>query len=176
MYEMRIIPDSDLPEAASEQDLMNMGLFRVEGDLFQCVGVFADGRGQHAPGTQLPGQACSRAGYLNQRWASMPPQLRGRVLRARVYRHRDLSKSLRHLVNDNNDPARLRAAEAASRARRVEARTGAVDAALDLARGLAADAGEPVDELLVAIGDIRDGDVVELDGIPAVTFAGEPLR
>ncbi|MGH7470447.1 MAG: hypothetical protein ACRENP_21085 [Longimicrobiales bacterium] len=85
MIEIREISPEELP-AASEQDLMNLGLFRDPGsDLFLCVGPFADGRGQHRLGVELPGRCCA-VGLGRERERRLPKEMRGRLQRARVRR------------------------------------------------------------------------------------------
>ncbi len=86
MIEIREISPEELPADASEQDLMNLGLFRDPGaNLFLCVGPFADGRGQHQLGVELPGRCCA-AGWGRERDRRLPKEMRGRLQRARVRR------------------------------------------------------------------------------------------
>lgn len=179
MYELRTIAPSELPTVtmldgstvpASDQDLMNMGVFHIEGDVYACIGVFADGRGQHKSADQLPGTVIS-AGYLQQRHAALPGGVRAAVMKATVYRHKNPIASLRHLVNDNSDPDRLRARVPAlggsARPANVEKALDALAAARDLA--VLGDA----EQLTVAMADVQDGDVVEVDSVVPLEFAGE---
>lgn len=186
-YEFREILPTELPRVhhpetgprdATDDELRNLGFFRIAANDFFCSGVFDDNRGQHPVGTELPGRRLAK-GLVTQRIALLSITDRDRILRARVYRHSDPLVSLRHLVNDNTDPDRLRArVPATGRASVQPVNLAKAMTALESARSLARpNAGLAVAvELFVPMVDVLDGDVVEEDLIPPLVFAGEPAR
>ncbi len=180
-YGVRVIQPYQLPATVidpegrerpiEEQDLLNLGFFRArDGDThYASVEAFEDGRGQHKPGTQLPGVLLARG---RDRYRKLSKERREGVLNARVVRHNDPKKSLRHLVNDNTDPKRLRAGVAVyGVGNRQPADRVAAQAALAGAQGLVA--ASQARELVVRMDEIQDGDVVVSDLHPPMRFAGE---
>ncbi len=180
-YGVRVIQPEQLPATvldpegeerpSDEQDLMNLGLFRArDGDTtFATVEPFPDGRGQHKDDSALPGLLLARG---RDRYREISKERRGEVLHARVIRHVAPKQSLRHLVNKNDDPRRLRAAVAVHGVgpRSPEHQEPALRA-LAAARELVA-RSEAV-ELVVLMNEVQDGDVVISDLHPPMRFAGE---
>lgn len=116
MYELRQIPETltvldpvtGKQRLATNQDLMNLGLFHEVDDLYTVVGVFADNRGQHKLGTKLPGRSVAR-GLLNQRRSELPKPIK---IRLREIKSLDASTdgfiSRGQLVQEDEPPATTR--------------------------------------------------------------------
>lgn len=168
MYEYREIRPEELPEGATGQDLMNMGLFEVSTGIYHCISGAADNRGQRPHLAALPGQLLAGG---RARHRLLPKDVRTAVLHARVVRHHDAKQSLRHMVNDNQDPERLRAAVPARGGSRKPASESKALQALSRAKALA-ESGEALN-LLVPMAEVQDGDVVEYDMLPSLAFDGE---
>jgi hypothetical protein len=154
-----------------EQFLMNKGFFHVGGEVYNCIGAFKDRRGQYKDEAELPGHRITKGQFI-ARHHFLPKPMRADVMRAVVFRHRDPTKSLRHLVNDNTDPQRLRAGVPAIGNRRAQPISDSKAlAALLRARALA-DAGD-AHRLVVPMAQVQDGDVVAENMLPAFEFSGE---
>lgn len=185
MYEVRFVLPEDLPRvrnpltgeesAPTNQDLMNAGLFRIgDTDYFDCVGAFDDRRGQYKDAAQLPG---IRVAHGQDRYRNLPKPLRAELLQARVFRSTDPEVSLRHTVNKNDDPRRLRAGvPATGKGSERPIDMGKAMEALEGAKEIAAQ-GDAI-MLNVPMHQVADGDVVEENLIPPMRFAGEqqPMR
>jgi len=168
LYEYREILPEHLPPG-DHQDLMNQGIFEIAPGIYQCICGAPDNRGQHPAGTKLPGHRLGVTGVSRHRL--LPKDVRAAVLHARVMRHADRAASLRHLVNDNDDPERLRAGVPARGGSRKPANEAKALASLGRAKGFV-ESGE-AETLLVPMMEVQDGDVVEIDALPAMRFAGE---
>lgn len=77
--------DGSAPRPMNEQELVNIGVVRVRGDIYSCAVQEQSEDGRTWTGPQLPGVELSR-GKLNERFRQLPAAVRAQLLNARVER------------------------------------------------------------------------------------------
>lgn len=113
MYEIREILRKELPRidngsrfgrVATEQELNNMGFFRIlDTDYFDCTGVFDDNRGQYPIGHQLPGRHVTKG---LDRFTKATQAVKDQISNVRVLRHQDPNQNLRRWADGKIEVAR----------------------------------------------------------------------
>lgn len=155
------------PRAMSDGELLNIGLHRIDGDLFAfCVQErreLVDGDRIWKPaGSPLPGTVVS-VGDVRERHERLPAEVRARIMRAHVYRATDRRNTARALAD----------AEVAKRGQAAPTPAERKAAVLAEARTLARDS-KGVVRVTVPMADVDpDGDVVEAEEVVPHAWAGE---
>lgn len=184
---IREIAPADLPKVrdmegvertATDAELLNMGIQRINGDLFSCIeqSVRDDETLQWKPKDQpLPGTVITE-GNLKDRHDKLPSEVRGKILKASV---------IRSSLGNADDLASAVLIEAAEEA---EAAVGPVrdgEPLIDVAdaRMVLSEAqrqleieGSGFSREAVPMDDVAVGDVIEAEGIIPHSWAGEPRR
>lgn len=166
---------------ATHQDLLNRGVIVLHRDADEVIyhfGRLGEGADASYPGTPITPTSGPDV-YLERRYARLPEAVKPRVYRARVYRNRDGTSLRAQLGNELSATLEPRV-PATGRTSAIPIDPPGAEAILAEARRRAA--GSPdgpapdVIERLVAMSDVRSGDVVEADTLIPVRMAGEPDR
>lgn len=175
-----ITPIGEATRPMNDQELLNAGIQHLSGDYYSCIHQEErdDDTLQWSPkeGQSLPGTVVTE-GFLQQRHAELPDDVKGQILRASVIR----SKDSKLPADDLASAALIEASGAAAKA------VGTVNGAplLDVAhpdlliaeaQRLVAMPDSTLERKIVAMDAVVQGDVVELDGIYPHSWSGEPRR
>jgi hypothetical protein len=175
-----VTPIGEATRPMNDAELLNMGIQHLSGDYYSCIHQEErdDDTLQWAPkeGQSLPGTVVTE-GFLQQRHAELPDDVKGLVMQARVIRSTTPAVSAKAAADANLaevGTALETSVGMVAGAPLVD--TTSPEAQLLEAQRMVGIPGSGLERETVPMADVMAGDVVEAEGLIPHSWAGEPRR